>query len=142
MEKIKVGIDIGNVIIGGGGEDTSFFTDGFLNTPMIPGAFDSIKELSKSYDIWLLSKCGTKVQEKTLLWLADKDFFAETGVNPEQVIFCKTRPQKAGIAQENGFRVFIDDREDIIESMKGIVEQRILFTEWSKVKVQPVTWFH
>lgn len=135
MCKIRIGIDIGNVIIGGGGADTSFFGDNFLLTPEILGAFAAIKELSKTFDVWLLSKCGQTVQAKTLLWLEHYDFFNQTGVNPEQVVFCRKRSQKAGIAQELGLRSFIDDREDIIESMVGIVDQPILFTSWAETHV-------
>lgn len=141
MSKLRVGIDIGNVIIGGGGEDTSFFSDGFLKTPMIPGAFDSIKEIAAKHDVWLISKCGARVQERTRDWLEDRDFFEITGVNPEQMIFCKTRPEKAVIAERLGLSVFIDDRDDIIDSMEGIVEQRILFTAWDKVNINPEVWF-
>lgn len=142
MKQVRVGIDIGNVIIGGDGvEDTSFFTQDFLKTPMVPDAFASIAEISESFDVWLLSKCGNKTQEKTLLWLHDKNFFAQTGVAPQQVLFCQQRPQKALIAQELGFKVFIDDREDIIDSMRGIVQQPILFRTWEKVHIHPLAWF-
>lgn len=142
MKQLTVGIDIGNVIIGGDGpEDTSFFSDNFLRTPMIKDAFDSIATIASTSDVWLISKCGEKVQAKTLAWLEDRDFFAITGVNPEQVIFCKTRPEKAGIAERLGLDVFIDDRTDIIDSMKGIVAQPILFTSWDKVKINLVAWF-
>lgn len=141
MTKVRIGIDIGNVIIGGGGEDTSFFGDNFLRTPEIKDAFVSIAKLSEEYDVWLLSKCGQTVQDKTLAWFKDRNFFALTGVNPEQVLFCRQRNQKAGIAQNLGLRAFIDDREDIIDSMKGAVDQPILFTSWDKVKVHPTKFF-
>jgi hypothetical protein len=141
MEKIRIGIDIGNVIFGGGGEDTSFFGDNFLNTPTMEGSFEAIASLSQTYDIWLISKCGQKVQDKTLLWFAHHEFFEATGVNPEQVIFCRKRPEKAGIAESLGLRAFIDDREDIIESMKGIVDQPILFTSWAETHVHPPLFF-
>ena len=133
----KIGIDIGNVIFGGGGEDTSFFGENFLETPVIHGSFEAISELAQEFDIWLVSKCGQKVQDKTLLWFAHHGFFEATGVNPEQVIFCRKRNEKAGIAESLGLRAFIDDREDIIDSMEGIVDQPILFTAWKETSVRP-----
>jgi hypothetical protein len=141
MEKKRIGIDIGNVIVGGGGEDTSFFSDNFLKTPKIDGAFEAIQSLAEEFDVWLLSKCGQTVQDKSLAWLLHHDFYKTTGVNPEQVIFCRQRNQKAGIAKNLGFRAFIDDRNDIIDSMEGIVDQPILFTSWEEVKVRPAESF-
>lgn len=134
MEQKKlVGIDIGNVIIGGAGsEDTSFFTDGFLATPEIKDAIKSIAALNREYKVWLLSKCGAATQAKTLLWLEDRDFHNITGIPSERVLFCRKRPEKAPIAAELGFKVFIDDREDIIQSMKDVLPFPILFTSWEK----------
>lgn len=132
-----IGIDIGNVIIGGvGAEDTSFFTDDYLATPEIKNAFESITLLNSQHDVWLLSKCGEKVQARTLEWLKDRRFFDITGVDPEKVLFCRKRPQKAGIAKDHEFSVFIDDREDIIQSMEGTVQLPILFTSWQETLVQ------
>lgn len=134
MEKVRIGIDIGNVIFGGGGEDTSFFGDNFLNTPKIEGSFQAVSELAEKFDVWLISKCGQKVQDKTLLWFDHHDFFESTGVNSEQVIFCRKRNEKAGIAAELGIQAFIDDREDIINSMKGIVPTPVLFSSWQETR--------
>lgn len=141
MEQKKLGVDIGNVVIGGGGEDTSFFGDNFLNTPMIPGAFTEIAELAQEFDVWIISKCGQKVQDKTLIWLEHHNFFEVTGVKREQVIFCRKRNEKAGIAESLGLVAFIDDREDIIDSMQGVVQQPILFTSWAETEVWESTRF-
>jgi hypothetical protein len=132
MEKIRIGIDIGNVIIGGATElpDTSFFSDNFLATPPIPESFESIQLLAEEFDVWLISKCGQKIQDRSLAWLEAYKFFEVTGVHPEQVIFCRQRKEKAPIAESLGLRVFIDDRVDIISSMEEIVDYPILFTSW------------
>lgn len=149
--KKRVGVDLGNVVIGGGAaqtgetregdsaaiEDTSFFGDNYLKTPMVTDAFEAVAELSKNFDVWIISKCGLKVQEKSLNWLEHYNFFEITGVQREQVIFCRKRNEKAGIAQSLNLVAFIDDREDIIESMQGVVEQPILFTSWKETKVHP-----
>lgn len=141
MTKTRIGIDIGNVIIGGAGADTSFFSDDFLRTPEIPGAFEAITELASAYDVWLLSKCGQKVQDKTLIWLSKHLFFEQTGVDPQQVLFCRQRSEKAGIARDRGFHAFIDDRHDIIDSMKGIIDHPLLFTDWESIRKNPALTF-
>ena len=132
MEKVRIGIDIGKVIIGGPSElpDTSFFGDNFLDTPPIPDSFESIRLLAEEFDVWIISKCGQKVQDRSLLWLAEYRFFEKTGVNPEQVLFCRKRTDKAPLAQSLGLRVFIDDRADIIASMEEAVEFPLLFSSW------------
>lgn len=135
MEKVRIGIDIGNVIFGGGGDDTSFFGDNFLNTPTMEGSFEAVAELTKKFDVWLISKCGQKVQDKTLLWFTHHRFFELTGVKPEQVIFCRKRNEKAGIAESLGLQAFIDDRKDIIDSMQGVVERPVLFTSWKETAI-------
>lgn len=134
MEKVRIGIDIGKVIIGGVSElpDTSFFSENFLATPPIPEAFESIRLLARDFDIWLISKCGQKIQDRSLVWLKEYNFFELTGVKPEQVIFCRQRKEKAPIAQSLGLRVFIDDRVDIISSMKNMVDHPILFSSWAE----------
>lgn len=133
MKKQRLGIDVGKVIIGGAGEeDTSFFSDDFLLTPEVKNAFTSIKFLAGKYDIWIISKCGQKVQDRTLLWLEARGFFGFTGVSKEQVLFVRKRPAKAPLAVELGLIAFLDDRDDIIESMNGLVQHPILFKTWEQ----------
>lgn len=133
MEKQRIGIDIGKVIIGGSGEDdTSFFSDDYLATPEVAEAFESIRKISEYCDVWIISKCGQKVQDRTLEWLASRNFYSLTGVNPEQVLFVRKRPEKAPLAKEIGLAAFVDDREDIINSMKTVVEFPVLFVSWDQ----------
>lgn len=128
-----IGIDIGNVIIGGGGEDTSFFTDDFLETPMLDGAFSAIRDLVYvGHDVVLISKCGAKVAAKSMAWLQEHDFFEITGLDVDVVYFVEKRQEKAPLAESLGVSVMIDDRQDIIDSMQGIVELPILFTSWDE----------
>lgn len=126
-----VGIDIGNVIIGGGGQERGFFTENYLATPQIYGAFDSIKELvNVGHEVVLISKCGAPVMAKTVNWLQTHEFFEYTGVDIDSVYFVPKREDKAPLAQQLGVEIMIDDREDIIESMQGVVALPILFEDW------------
>lgn len=124
-----LGIDIGRVIIGGDGkDDTSFFTNGFLLTPELPGAIDSIAKLVPMFDaVYLVSKCGAKVQHKSKTWLYWYKFSQRTGIPEDNFRFCLTRPEKAPICKELGITHFIDDKLDVLEHMNGIVANRFLF---------------
>lgn len=131
--KIRIGVDIGRVIIGGaGGDGVGLFKGDYHKTPEIKDAIKSVAALNADSEVWLLSKCKIETQEKIILWLAGKDFHELTGVPRERILFCLERPQKAGIAKAHDFKVFIDDREDIIQSMDGVLPHPILFTSWEQ----------
>ncbi|WP_202873561.1 hypothetical protein [Kribbella speibonae] len=84
----RLGIDIGRVIIAGGSGagDTSFFsgdTTAMLRTPAVPDAFEAIARLVPLFgEAWLVSKCGPRVQERSLEWLRHHRFFERTAITP------------------------------------------------------------
>ncbi|MCX6714609.1 MAG: hypothetical protein NTX72_02245 [Candidatus Uhrbacteria bacterium] len=129
----RLGIDIGKVIIDGArndGTDTAFFSDNFLRTTALPGAFEVIGNFVSQFkpeNVYLVSKCGLRVQEKSLAWLAHHKFWEQTGMNPNMYRFCLRRPEKAGICKALGITHFIDDRAEILVSMQGIVTHRYVF---------------
>lgn len=131
----RLGIDIGRVIIDGPrnrGEDTGFF-DGdeaaLLATPEMPGAFEAIGRLVLLFEaeVWLVSKCGERVQERTLRWLDGHNFWRDARMHPRCVRFCRERPEKRDICLELGITHFVDDRADVIASIKDVVPHRYLF---------------
>lgn len=128
----RLGVDIGRVIIAGDGPDTSFVggsEEDALRTPAIPGAFEALARLRVRFGgrVWLVSKCGKRVEARTRMWLATHGFFEATAIDPEHLIFCRTRPEKAPICGSLGITCFVDDRWDVLASMSGIVRHRILF---------------
>lgn len=127
---MRIGIDIGNVIIGGGGEDT-FFTEEFLDTPEMEGAWQSIRRLWEGgHELHIISKCGKTTERRSLVWL---DVFGISGLIPlHRTHFVRKRNLKAPMAQALELEVFIDDREDIIETLQGVVAYPILFTSWEQ----------
>lgn len=128
---MKIGIDIGNVIIGGDHEDKSFFGDDYLETPEVADAFWSIRELKEAgHEIFLVSKCGAIVQSKTLHWLRYHEFSRRTNVNGTP-FFVFDRRDKAPVARALKLDLFIDDRDDIIVSMNR-VRFAILFKSWAE----------
>ena len=133
MERIesRIGIDIGRVIIDGDGPDTSFFgsDEESLRVPAVEGAFEAVAQVVRAFQgrVWLVSKCGSKIQQRTLRWLLAHDFYAQTGVSEHNLRFCKERPQKALHARQLGLTHFIDDRVDVLLALEGVVGNRYLF---------------
>jgi hypothetical protein len=132
---IRLGVDIGRVIIGGGvvpgGGDTQFFsgdTARMLATPAVPGAFETLARLVPRFErVWLISKCGERVQRRSRQWLDHHDFSARTGIPRDNVRFCLARPDKAVHCAELGITHFVDDRLDVHRALRGVVAHRFLF---------------
>ncbi len=134
---MKIGIDFGNVISGGVGFDDSdsFFGDNWINTPEIPDALASVEKLSHAHELVIISKCGAKIQARTLGWMEEHRFHEITGIPLDKVLFVRKRQQKAPLAKELALDAFIDDRADVLSYMSiepNVVEHRLLFTSWEK----------
>jgi hypothetical protein len=110
-----LGIDIGNVITEGGNE---MFSSQFLSARQMPGAFGAIKKLVTEIfgpeKVFLVSKCGVKMQDKTREWLQHHNFYGLTGVKEDHVHFCLERHKKATICQKLRITIFIDDRLEVL----------------------------
>lgn len=133
---MKLGIDIGRVIIGAdrpdGRADTSFIQGSLedaLNTPALAGVFESVPRLVQLFDgrVWLVSKAGGRVQDRTRRWLERHRFFERTGIAPGNLRFCLERSQKAEHCKALGLTHFIDDRLDVLEHLHGLVAHLFLF---------------
>lgn len=132
----KLGIDIGRVLISPdapeGCADTSFIGGTLadaLATPPYPGMFDVVPGLVQLFEgrVWLVSKAGPKVQEKTRHWLRHHRFFERTGIPPDNLRFCLERSEKAGHCAGLGITHFVDDRPDVLGYLDGVVPHRFLF---------------
>ena len=132
----RLGVDIGRVIIDGaahpGGGDTAFF-DGdeatMLATPEMAGAVDAIGRLVPLFGgrVWLVSKCGPRVQARTERWLAGHDFFRRTGMAAGHVRFCRRRADKRDHCVQLGLTHFVDDRPEVHEAIRGAVIRQYFF---------------
>ena len=128
----RLGVDIGRVIIHGDGPDTSFVggsDEDAMRTPAIDGAFEALGRLCARFEgrVWLVSKCGKRVEERSRRWLQEHRFFDTTGVSADNLVFCRERGMKAGICRDLGIGWFVDDRVDVLVPMAGIVAHRFLF---------------
>jgi hypothetical protein len=132
----RLGVDIGRVIIDGSahpeGGDTAFFTGDparMLRTPEMAGAFETVAGLATLFGgrVWLVSKCGPRVQGRTLEWLDHHRFTDRTGIPADHWRFCKRRPDKAIHCAELGITHFVDDKLDVHEALRGSVPHLFLF---------------
>ncbi len=132
----RLGIDIGRVIIDGSahpaGGDTAFFAGDeatMLATPEVPGAVDAIARLVPRFQgrVWLISKCGPHVQARTERWLRAHCFFLRTGLPPEQVRFCRSRPDKRLHCDELRLTHFVDDHPQVHAAIRGSVAHQYFF---------------
>lgn len=64
---MRIGIDFGNVVIGGGNE---WFGREYLSSPPVPNAYQSILDLAAAgHEIFGVSKAYPRNQVKTVKWL-------------------------------------------------------------------------
>jgi len=127
--KSRFGVDIGGVLIGRHNDrtDTSFFGPNYLQSEAVAEALQSLRQLSQAgWEVHLVSKCGDNVERKTREWLRHHDFYQLTGVVPEHVHFCRTRPEKEPICRRLGVEYFVDDRLDVLDHLVS-VPQLVLF---------------
>jgi hypothetical protein len=136
IRRPRLGVDIGRVIINGpahpAGGDTAFFHGDehtMLATPEMPGAVTGIAELVGLFvgDVWLVSKCGPRVQARTERWLRAHDFFGRTGLPADHVRFCRTRQDKRGHCVELDLTHFVDDHPEVHAAIRGTVEHQVFF---------------
>jgi hypothetical protein len=130
-DRPALGVDIGGVLIRPAreGGDTSFFSSGYLDTPMVDGAFDAVAQLNAEAfagHVYLVSKAKSGTARKTIEWLAHHDFHGRTGIPLERVRFCEERAEKAIIAKRLGLTAFVDDRLDVLQHLEHVAT-RILF---------------
>lgn len=121
----RLGVDIGGVLIDriNDDTDTSFYSDNYLQTTAVPGAFDALRRMSDSRfgsHIHLVSKCGPRVEQKSREWLDHHDFFRKTTVDPANIHFCRHRQDKAPICETLSLTHFIDDRLEVLGYLKSV----------------------
>ena len=122
---MKIGIDFGGVIVRASeGED---FNPELGENIAVPDCLESIAELAREHEIYIISKASRRVQSFTRQWLSKVNFYRVTSFAPSNLIFCEKRTEKAVICQSLGIDWFIDDNQEVIDSLLGIVRKTSLF---------------
>ncbi|WP_078897983.1 hypothetical protein [Streptomyces rimosus] len=122
-----LGVDVGGVIIARAGSgDTSFFGKQPMLTPAVEGAMDCLALLVKTRfgsSVHLVSKAGPRTAALTRNWLYHHDFFSRTRIVPENLHFVQERGGKAEVCDRLGLAHFIDDRLDVLRSLKTVAHK-------------------
>jgi len=118
-----IGFDFGGVIIEPFPESK---TESFehLRVNPTPGAFEAIRELVEFFgpkNSFIVSKCGTTMEQRVVEWLRENDFYNRTSLPSPNVFFCRERKDKAPICKNLQITHFIDDRSDVLQHMVGII---------------------
>lgn len=124
----------GNRLAPGAGEcaDTLFLSGGFaeaMRTPPTIDALDVLAALVPRFEgrVWVISKCGPRIEQRTRQWLDHHDFAARTGIPRAHLRFCRTRAGKLPHCTELGITHMIDDRLDVHRHLRGHVPHLYLF---------------
>ena len=137
-----LGVDVGGVIIDRVNDktDTSFFGDNYLRTTAVPGAFEGLARLNAARfpgRIYLVSKCGPRIEARTRAWLAHHRFHAITGIPEAHLRFCRRRPDKAPICAALGISHFVDDRLEVLTYLTGVPQRYLFHPVESEVALYP-----
>ena len=112
MVQLKLGVDIGGVIIGAHRADEEF--------PEIEGALMALTRFNKDEEspfknnVFLVSRANPQQQVNSLGWLCKKGFYQKTGISFDKIFFCPERVGKAGICVKNAITHFVDDRLEVL----------------------------
>lgn len=128
----RLGVDIGRVIIHGDGPDTNFIggsDEDALRAPAMTGVLEALTRLCARFGgrVWIVSKCGPRIEARSRAWLDAHRFFETTGISRHNLRFCRNRKDKAPICLDLGIDFFVDDRVDVLLPMLAIVPHRFLF---------------
>ncbi|MEZ6195306.1 MAG: hypothetical protein R3F20_06230 [Planctomycetota bacterium] len=130
---MRIGLDFGGVIIplhrAVRGEDTGL-VEASDSAPR-PGAIEAIRRMVEETEgqVWIVSKAGPRMQERTRTWLANHEFHARTGLPESHVVFCLKREEKAPICRDLGITHFVDDRIHLMQILRGVVPHLFLFVD-------------
>ena len=93
------------------------------------GSFAAIARLTAAFHgrVWLVSKCGPRIQERSLRWLEGHDFSRRTGIPMPHVRFCRARADKRKHCDELGLTHFVDDRPEVHTAIRDSVDHQYLF---------------
>lgn len=127
---MRIGLDFGGVVVplahrrAGGqdatGEDTTIDARGQTTHP---GALAGIATLvtRSSGNLWIVSKAGQRMEQRTRAWLDAWDVYDVTGLPRDRVYFCRTRQAKQPICEELAITHFVDDRVHLMQILRGTV---------------------
>lgn len=131
-QAIIVGTDLGGSIIDKAGENSreTFLGPQYLMTSEVPAVFVTLRamvEKTRGKDgkcnVYVISACETSLRKKAEWWLEHRQFSQQTGIPPENILFCDSRRAKAAMAAKLGITHFVDDRIEVLSQMPADMEK-------------------
>jgi hypothetical protein len=110
-------IDIGGVVADHATLDGVRRPGGHLAVPEIDGAFDAVRRLRAERfgrNTLLLSMISEAAEPFSRDWLQHTNFYDRTGMDTDQVIYCRDFADKAVIAHDLGLTHAVDDRVEVL----------------------------
>ena len=100
-----------------------------LATPEVPGAVAAIARLVIRFNaqVWLVSKCGPRIQARTRRWLDAHDFYRRTRLAPDHLRFCRTRRDKRLHCQDLALTHFVDDDPQVHAAIHDTIDHQYFF---------------
>lgn len=126
----KIGIDIGGVLREKRVVAQARRSNNFVQLPN-PYVLQAVRKIVKKFgrnNVYIVSKCPEETETAMLEWLNSNGFIDQMGIDPRQIYFCRLRSDKVVIAKKLKLTYFIDDRAEVLESMKGVVPRRIMYS--------------
>lgn len=125
------GVDVGGVIadLTGAATGASLLGDRPFETPIVPNALEALRALVSGYfqeRVFVVSKAGPKVQERTRAWFEHVHFHERTGISERAVFFARENADKARLCDRLQITHFVDDSVGVIQHLAHL-EHRYLF---------------
>ena len=116
MPFTKIASDIGGVLLEGRHAADGGTADHEAEAAWLPDALTSLRSLTETHEVYLLSFCGKKTEDLT------RERLRAAGVQAwlpeERWLFCRDRKHKPRLMKENGIELLIDDRGDIVRNVR------------------------
>lgn len=128
-----IGIDFGNTITYKAFPEAS-------ERLVYPDCFRVIRRMvtAPDTDVYIISKVDDEQKKRAIEWMEKANFYAETGIAPDYVLFCKERHEKGLIADALELTHHIDDRPEVMVHMNSSIRKYL----YDPVAADVVTFFN
>lgn len=95
-----------------------------------PHSFRVIKQfITRGDKVFIISKVDSEQKARAEKWLADVDFFKQTGINPKNLYFCFEKRDKAIFVKALEINIMIDDRTEVMANLSPLVVKFLINPE-------------
>ncbi|WP_157623108.1 hypothetical protein [Terrabacter sp. Root181] len=122
----------------------SMLTESWRSTSYSPSCLEALYRLNSGMpfenEVFIVSKCGPKVEARTRSWFHNTQFWTRTRIGPDHLFVVRERGDKAAVAERLSLTHFVDDRVGVLLAMSS-VPYRYVFGPAEPPQVPPgVRW--